>query len=204
MDKGKGEGAQQGGAGEGSGCSKPEQSSKGEGSSGEGGRGEGGGRSEEGRGGESSCGCGDKADGAGWDGKDKSPSLDREQAAHRLLEQAKNTDDPEQKQELVKQALKMLGDKKGCDGPLGKLMDQLDGNSYDKDIAKQGEKMLDGIENGKLDGCEKGKALDQLIEMLTGEGGVDGKAAGNDRNGDGWAGGGMHPLFQLLDQQRMH
>lgn len=121
-----------------------------------------------------------------WDGKDKSPSLDRERGAARLLEQAKDTKDPEEKRELIEMALEMLGDgpKKGK-GMFGKIADKMDGNSYDKDIVKQAEKMLDQIDKGCLSDCAEGKALDSVIDMLMEEGGVDGEPAANDLNGDG-------------------
>ncbi|MEZ5932778.1 MAG: hypothetical protein R3F54_12615 [Alphaproteobacteria bacterium] len=126
-----------------------------------------------------------KADKGGWDGKDKSPSLDREQGAARLLEQAKETDDPKEKRELIEMALEMLGDGPKKKGPFGKIADRMDGNSYDKDIVKQAEKMLDQIDKGCLSDCAESKALDSVIDMLTEEGGVDGKPAANDVNGDG-------------------
>ncbi|MDH3665084.1 MAG: hypothetical protein OEU92_34565 [Alphaproteobacteria bacterium] len=60
-------------------------------------------------------GC-DGAEKPEWDGKDKSPSLDRERGAVRLLEQARNTDDPEQKRALIDMALDMLGKGPKTDG----------------------------------------------------------------------------------------
>ncbi|MGI9420104.1 MAG: hypothetical protein ACR2RA_19950 [Geminicoccaceae bacterium] len=128
--------------------------------------------------------CGEAGD-TGWDGEDKSPSLDRERGAARLLEQAKNTDDPEQKRELIDMALDMLGDGPKGDGLFGKIMQQRDGNSYDKDMVDQAKNMLDQIDDGNLDCCNKSKALDSVIDMLMDEGGVDGKPAGNDGNGNG-------------------
>lgn len=149
---------------------------------------------------ENSCGS-DDVGGADWDGKDKSPSLDREQAAKRLLEQAKNTDDPEQKRELIKMALEMLGKGGGCG----------DGNSYDKDIVKQAEKMMDSIDSSNLNDCNASKAMDSVIDMLTKEGGVDGKPADNDHNGDGWADRRFHAqdshgggLWHVHDHHTMH
>lgn len=150
---------------------------------------------------EGGCGC-DDAGGAEWDGEDKSPSMDREQAAKRFLEQAKQTDDPEQKRELIKMALDMLGGGEHGGGSCGQ-----DGNSYDKDIVKQAEKMMDSIDDSNLNGCNAGKAMDSVIDMLMGEGGVDGKPAGNDHDGDGRGdrgprrGGG---LYHLHDHQTMH
>ena len=138
------------------------------------------------------------ADGAEWDGEDKSPSLDREQGAKRLLEQAKNTDDPEQKRELIKMALDMLGEGGDCG---------CDGNSYDKDIVDHAEKMLESIDDSNLNDCNASKAMDSVIDMLMEEGGVDGKPAGNDHDGDGWRdygesrGGG---LWHVLDHHTMH
>lgn len=155
------------------------------------------------------CGCDDAggSDGAGetgWDGEDKSPSLDREKAALRLLEQAKEAKDPEQKKELIKMALEMLGEGKEGGGSCG-----ADGNSYDKDIVDQARKMMDGIEDSDLNGCNAGKAMDSVIDMLMEEGGVDGKPAGNDRDGDGW--GDRHEgskpsggLWHLHDHNTMH
>jgi hypothetical protein len=121
------------------------------------------------------CGC-DAADEAGWDGKDKSPSLDRERAAVRFLEQAKETDCPEEKRELIEMALDMLG--KGS-------KKRKDGDSYDKDIVKQAHKMLDRIGDGHLNDCGESKALDSVIDMLMQDGGVDGKPAEGDLNGNG-------------------
>lgn len=130
--------------------------------------------------------CGGAED-AEWDGTNKSPSLDREQGAARLLEQAKNTDDPKEKRELIEMALEQLGDgpKKGK-GLFGNIREKMDGNSYDKDIVKQAEKMLDQIDNGCLSECGESKAMDSVIDMLMEEGGVDGKPAANDTNGDGY------------------
>lgn len=120
-----------------------------------------------------------------WDGKDKSPSLDRERGAARLLEQAKNTDDPEQKRELIEMALDMLGKGPKTDGLFGKVREERDGNSYDKDIVKQARKMLDQIDEGDLNGCNESKALDSVADMLMEEGGVDGKPAASDTDGNG-------------------
>lgn len=128
--------------------------------------------------------CGD-ADEPEWDGKDKSPSLDRERGAARLLDQAKDTDDPEQKRELIDMALDMLGEGSKKDGLFGKIKEIKDGNSYDKDVVDQAHKMLDQIDDGHLSGCNESKALDSVIDMLMGEGGVDGKPAAGDRNGNG-------------------
>ncbi|MEM8948512.1 MAG: hypothetical protein AAGA21_02930 [Pseudomonadota bacterium] len=130
------------------------------------------------------------SDDAGWDGKDKSPSLDREQGAARLLEQAKHTDDPKEKRELIEMALEMLGDgpekKKGLlSDVINDMRERQDGNSYDKDIVKQAEKMLEQIDDGCLSDCAESKALDSVIDMLMEEGGVDGKPASSDTNGNG-------------------
>lgn len=132
---------------------------------------------------EPECGC----DGPAWDGQDKSPSLDREQSAARLLEQAKDAKTPEEKRELIQMALDMLGEGKGKGDCPGK-----DGNSYDKDIADQAQKMLDKIDDSCLSDCAKSDAMDSVIDMLQNEGGVDGKPAGNDSNGDGWHNGADH------------
>jgi len=128
--------------------------------------------------------CGDSAE-PSWDGKDKSPSLDRERGAARLLDQAKNTDDPGEKRKLIEMALEMLGEGPKNDGPFGRIADKMDGNSYDKDIVKQAEKMLDQIDSGCQSDCSESKSLDQVIEMLMEEGGVDGKPASSDTNGNG-------------------
>ena len=45
--------------------------------------------------------------------------------------------------------------------------------------------MLEGIDDGDLNGCNESKALDSVIEMLMEEGGVDGKPAAGDTNGNG-------------------
>ncbi len=129
--------------------------------------------------------CGGAED-AEWDGQDKSPSLDRERGAARLLEQAKNTDDPKEKRELIEMALEQLGDGPSGKGIFGKIKEKMDGNSYDKDIVKQAEKMLNEIDDGCLSECGESKAMDSVIDMLMEEGGVDGKAASNDMNGDGY------------------
>ena len=127
----------------------------------------------------------DEADGSRWDGKDKSPSLDRERGAARLLEQAKNTHDPEQKRELIGLALDMLGKRPKSDGLFSKVLNERDGNSYDKDVVKQAHKMLDQIDDGCLDHCNESKALDSVIDMLMEDGGVDGQPAAGDSNGNG-------------------
>lgn len=132
------------------------------------------------------CGEGDEVD---WDGENKSPSLDRERAAARFLEQAQNTDDPEQKRELIDMAMDMLEQKKekkiSAIG-IGDWIKKADGNSYDKDVVKQAEKMLDQIDDGKLDPENEAKMLDSVIDMLMTDGGVDGKPAASDTNGNGW------------------
>ena len=134
-------------------------------------------------------GC-DGADGPEWDGADKSPSLDRERGASRLLEQARNTEDPGEKRELIDMAMDMLGDgpkeAKGFAGErINDMRQKQDGNSYDKDIVKQADKMLDQIDEGHLSDCNESKALDSVIDMLTEEGGVDGMPASNDVDGNG-------------------
>ncbi|MEL6963505.1 MAG: hypothetical protein AAFO01_12155 [Pseudomonadota bacterium] len=104
-----------------------------------------------------------------WDGADKSPSLDRERGAARLLDQAKETDDMKDKRELIKLALEMLkegDDSCGCDG-----------ESYDDDIVEQAQAMLEKIDESCLSDCGKNKAMGQVIDMLAEEGGVDGKPA---------------------------
>ena len=115
-------------------------------------------------------GCGGTNE-AVWDGEDKSPSLDREHGAARLLEQAKNTDDPKEKRELIEIALELLqegDDSCGCDG-----------NSYDKDIVEQAKRMLEKIDDSCLSDCGKSKAIDSVIDLLNRDGGVDGKPADN-------------------------
>jgi hypothetical protein len=131
------------------------------------------------------------AENAEWDGQDKSPSLDRERGAARLLEQAKNTDDPKEKRELIEMALEQLGDGPSDKGGFGKIRAAIDGNSYDKDIVKQAEKMLNEIDDGCLSECGKSKAMDSVIDMLMEEGGVDGKPAddGCHEHKSGWANG---------------
>jgi hypothetical protein len=193
----KGEGGCGGshGAGESGGCHKP--------TPGEGGHGCGGKPEPE-------CGakphdCDGGAEEASWDGKDKSPSLDRERGAARLLEQAKNTDDPKDKRELIEMALETLGDAPSGKGLFGKIREQMDGNSYDKDIVKQAEKMLDDIDKSCLSDCAKGKAMDQIIDMLGEEGGVDGKPAGDDCSGKhGWAGGDRHDFWSVRPLPHIH
>ena len=162
-------------------------------------------------------GCGDSgpscggADEAGWDGMDKSPSLDRERGAARLLDQAKNTDDPGEKRELIDMAMDMLGDgPKKNDGWLGEaiggLNEKKDGNSYDNDIVKQADKMLEQIDDGDMSDCNECKALDSVIDLLMEEGGVDGKPASNDTNGNGWSARGEgsydHPI--AFGHQSLH
>lgn len=156
---------------------------------------------------ENGCGCegsegtddADKADGPKWDGVDKSPSLDRERSAIRLLEQAKETDDPKEKRELIKMALEMLGDGEGCDCT--------DGNSYDQDMVEKAEEMLEKIDGSCLSECGKGKAMDGVIDMLTEEGGVDGEPAadgcgdegdgGSCDGGDDWMNTLPHPAHDF-------
>ena len=132
------------------------------------------------------CGDGDEAE---WDGTNKSPSLDRERAAVRFLEQAQNTDDLDQKRELVNMAMDMLGEpdsKKGDVITITQLMKDRAENSYDKDIVKQAERMLETIDDGKLDAENEAQMLDSVIDMLMKEGGVDGKPASGDTDGNGW------------------
>ena len=103
--------------------------------------------------------CGVEAHGCGtpegpvWDGADKSPSLNRERGATRLLEQAKENDD-------------------SC---------SCDSNSYDQDMVDQAEKMLEKIDESRLSDCGKNRAMGQVIDMLGEEGGVDGRPAEDSR-----------------------
>ena len=90
----------------------------------------------------------------------------------------------------------------------GNIKDQMDGNSYDKDVVKQADKMLEQIDGGHLSDCNEGKSLDSVIDMLMEEGGVDGKPASGDTNGngrrDGLEGIGDRPIFAPMPHHHLH
>ena len=64
-----------------------------------------------------------------------------------------------------------------------KISQERDGHSCDDDIVKRTHKMLDQIDKRHSGGCDDGKSLDSVIDMLMEEGGVDGNPAAGDANG---------------------